>query len=155
MSHTFLPERDRQAQTLAATAILIAAFTAVVVFFPAEGHVLVPLHSVVVELLGHAAFLLPLGLALVGCLALLRRAFPHYNLPPRRLAGVGLLVIALLAGEPLFGSSTGLLGDWLSGFLTDLLGAPTTIALTLLLVAVGAVFVFDLKLRKGRRVAAS
>lgn len=134
--------------------MVIAAFAAVVVFFPAEGRVLVPLHTIVDELLGQAAFLLPLGLTLIGVLALVRRMFPGYSLPGSRLAGVAVLAIALLVGEPLLGDSTGLIGDWLTGFLTELLGAPITGALTLVLVAAGIALLFDVKIKR-RSLAAS
>jgi uncharacterized membrane protein YeaQ/YmgE (transglycosylase-associated protein family) len=111
---------------------------AVVVFAPAEGRILAPVHEAVAALLGQASFVLPLGLVFVGVLLAIRRVRPSAALPTRRLTGLALLAIAVLPAERLLGYSTGLLGDWLAGFLVDVLGPPVTILVTLVVVVVGA-----------------
>ncbi|MBV8717627.1 MAG: hypothetical protein JO020_26295 [Chloroflexi bacterium] len=153
MSHTFSPEADRRAETLGAIAILGAAVLSVIVFFPAEGRVLVPLHDVMDALLGQATFVLPLGCALAAALGYARRTRPGVALPRRRLAGLGLITIALLPAEHLLGQSTGLVGQWFTGFLLDLLGAPVAIAFITALAAVGALLAFDV--RRWRRPLAA
>ena len=89
-------------------------------------------------LLGQASFVLPLGLAFVGALLAIRRVRPSTALPTRRLTGLALLAIAVLPAERLLGYSTGLIGDWLAGFLLDIFGRPLTAFVTLVVVAVGA-----------------
>ena len=120
------------------TALVSGAMAAVVVFFPAEGRVLAPLHEGVERLLGQAGFLLPVGLAFVGLVLAIRRVRPGAALPTRRLAGLALLALAVLPAERLLGHSTGALGEWLTAFLLDLLGGPLTVALTLVVVVAGA-----------------
>ena len=153
MSHTFAPEADRRAEVLAATALVAAATVAIIVFFPAEGHVIVPLHAVIDGLLGRLSFVVPLALALTAALAFVRRASPMLALPRGRLVGLCLITIGLMPAEHLLGQSTGLIGEWFTGFLLDLLGAPITIAVIAALVAVGALLAFDLRL--GRRPVAA
>jgi hypothetical protein len=143
VSHTFSPEADRRAEALAAAASLVAAVLAIVAFFPPEGLVLAPLRSVLDGLLGHATFVLPLGLALAGAIAFVRRVRPNLVLPRRRLIGLGLITIALLPADQLLGQSTGLVGEWFTGFLLELLGAPLTIVGITALVAVGVALTFD------------
>jgi hypothetical protein len=143
VSHTFSPEADRRAEALGTAATFVAAVVAVVVFFPAEGHVLKPIHGALESLFGHAAFVLPLGLTFAGALALVRRARPNLPLPERRMVGLGLITVALLPADELLGQSTGLLGEWFTGFLLELLGAPLTIAFVLALVAAGVALTFD------------
>jgi hypothetical protein len=153
VSHTFSPEADRRAEALALCATLLAALVAVVVFFPAEGVVLTPLHSATDNLFGSSAFVLPLGLALVSGLAFARRTRPNVRLPTKRLVGLGLITIGLLPAEDLLGRSTGMVGEWFTGFLLALLGGPVAVALTLGLLMAGSVLAFDLKHGR-RRVAA-
>jgi uncharacterized membrane protein YwaF len=95
-------------------------------------------HAAVAALLGQASFLLPLGLVFVGVLLAIRRVRPSVALPTRRLTGLALLAIAVLVAERLLGYSTGFIGDWLAGFLLDVLGPPLTVIVTLMVVAVGA-----------------
>src|ERR1051326_977314 len=120
MSHTFSPEADRRAEALGATAGLLAALLMIVVFLQPEGHVLIPLHATLDYLFGHTTFLLPVGAVLVASLAMVRRARPHIPLPMRRLVGLGLITIALVPAEDLLGQSTGLVGEWFTGFLLEL-----------------------------------
>jgi hypothetical protein len=143
VSLTFSPEGDRRAEALAAMAILAAALLSVILFFPAEGRVLVPLHTIVQALLGQVSFTIPLALALTGALAFARRSRPTLPLPRRRLAGLALITIALLPAERLLGQSTGLVGEWFTGFLLDLLGAPIAILFTIALVSLGVLLAFD------------
>jgi hypothetical protein len=145
VSHTFSPEADRRAEALAAAATLVAAIMAVVVFFPAEGRVLAPLHAVLDALLGQATFILPAGVALTGGIAFARRARPGLPLPRRRLAGLAVITIALLPAERLLGQSTGLVGEWFTGFLLALFGTPLAIVFTVALIAIGFVLTFDVR----------
>jgi len=153
VSHTFSPEADRRAEALALYATLLAALVAVVVFFPAEGLILTPLHSATASLFGSSAFVLPLGLALLGGVAFARRARPGLALPTRRFVGLGLITIGLLPAEDLLGQSTGMVGEWFTGFLLALLGGPVAVALTLGVLMAGSALAFDLKHWR-RRVAA-
>jgi hypothetical protein len=145
MSHTFSPEMDRRTEAWALAAIFVAAVVAVLVFFPAEGRVLMPVRELLDTLFGQTTFILPLGLALVSGLAFARRARPSMELPRRRLAGLGVITVALLPAEHLLGQSTGLVGEWFTGFLIDVLGGPVTVALTLALVTLGSALAFNLK----------
>ena len=144
MSHTFSPEANRRAEALALTAMLLAALVGVIVFFPAEGVVLTPLHAATDSLFGSAAFVLPLGLALLGGVAFARRARPHVALPTGRFVGLALITIGLLPAEDLLGQSTGMVGEWFTGFLLALLGGPVAVALTLGLLMAGSALAFDL-----------
>jgi hypothetical protein len=150
-SQTVPPDQDRRVARLAATALIAAAVAAVVVFFPAEGRVLAPVHAAIEELLGRASFLLPLGLLFVGVLLAVHRARPSVALPTRRLLGVALLAVAVLPAERLLGYSTGLLGERFAGFLLETLGPPLTIVVTLILVAVGALLALWVKLPRQTR----
>src|SRR5262245_51154218 len=114
MSHTFSPEMDRRTEALALCATFLTAIVVVLVFFPAEGLVLAPVHVGLNALFGQTTFVLPLGLALLSALALARRMSPRLTLPRWRLAGLSLMTIALLPADRLLGQSTGLVGDWLT-----------------------------------------
>ena len=63
----------------------------------------------------------------------------------RRLIGLVVITIALLPAERLLGQSTGLVGEWFTGFLLDLLGGPITVSLTLALVILGSALAFNLE----------
>ena len=136
------------------TALVSGAMAAVVVFFPAEGRVLAPLHEGVERLLGQAGFLLPLGLVFVGLVLAIRRVRPSMTLPTRRLTGLALLALAVLPAERLLGYSTGVLGDRVTGLLLNVLGAPLTVTLTLVVVVAGAGLALAINL-PGRMRAAS
>ena len=125
-------------------ALMAAAVAFVVVFAPPEGRILAPLHEALAALLGQASFVLPLGLVFVGVLLAICRVRPSVALPTRRLTGLALLAIAVLPAERLLGYSTGLIGDWLAGFLLDVLGPPLTVIVTLVVVAVGALLALAL-----------
>lgn len=144
MSHTFSPEADRRAEALALGSTLLAAVVAVIVFFPAEGVVLTPLHQAIDALLGRVAFTLPLGLAFVAGVAFARRAHPNAPLPRRRLVGLGLITIAAVPAEQLLGQSTGSVGEWFTDFLLALVGGPVAVALTLGVLMAGSALTFDL-----------
>jgi hypothetical protein len=145
MSVTFSPETDRRTEAFALTALFLGAVAAVIVFFPPEGRVLVPLHAGLSRLLGQAAFVVPLGLAIAATIGFVRYARPMFGVPRRRLVGLGVITIALLPAEHLLGQSTGLVGQWFTGFLLGLVGVPVTVALTLCLVMLGSALAFNLE----------
>lgn len=147
MTHTFSPEQDRRAQATAGAALLFAAVAAVIVFFPPEGRIMAPVHDAVEVLLGRAAFIVPLGLTLAGALGLVRRLRPGLSLPRRRLAGLALIALATVAGDHLMGSSTGVVGEWFTDFMVELIGTPLTTLLVVGLVSAGVVLTFDLRKR--------
>jgi len=145
--------RDARAEVVALTALFSCAVACVVVFFPAEGHVLVPLHTAVDILLGNLTFVLPLGLALAAGLAFVRRSRPGAALPWRKLVGLGLITIGLLPANSVLGQSTGLVGDWFTGALVGVLGGALTIVITVALLAVGSLLTFNVwrQLRRAAR----
>jgi len=145
MTITLSPEMDRRVEAFALTTLFLASVASVIVFLPAEGRVLVPVHEGLNRLLGQSAFVIPLGLALAAILGLVRKARPTAELPVRRLVGLGVITIALLPADDLLGQSTGLLGQWFTGFLVELLGGPLTIALTFALLVLGSALAFDIK----------
>jgi hypothetical protein len=102
-------------------------------------------------LLGRAAFLLPLLLAFVGVVLIVRRLRPAAVLPVQRLVGIAFLTLAVIGGEHLLASDpdgTGLIGRWLTTWLVDLVGPQLTTVLMVSLLAIGTVLVFDLKMRR-------
>jgi 4TM region of DNA translocase FtsK/SpoIIIE len=153
--HQVATERDPAIEPLACLALLTGAVASVVVFAPAEGRILAPVHEAVAALLGQASFVLPLGLLFVGVLLGIRRVRPFVALPTRRLTGVALLAVAVLPAERLLGYSTGLLGDWLAGFLLEVFGPAVTVLVTLAVVVVGATLALDVRLPRRRHVATS
>jgi hypothetical protein len=145
VTHTFSPETERRLEQWACAALVAAAVAAVVVIFPPEGWLLAPLHQWLEALLGGAAVLLPLGLALTAALCLVRRARPNLALPRKRFVGLALLALAVLIGDRLLGASTGVIGEWLTTFLVEAVGAPLTVALVISVVCAGAVLTFDFR----------
>ncbi|MBV9579873.1 MAG: hypothetical protein JO057_14885 [Chloroflexi bacterium] len=139
------PETDRRIERLGLTALFLAAVAAVLVFFPPEGQIFVPVHAALERLFGHAMFVLPLALALASGLAFARRARPNMTVPWRRLIGLGVITIGLLPAEHLLGQSTGLVGEWFTGRLIEIVGVPLTVALTLAAVLLGSTLTFNLK----------
>lgn len=136
--------------------LILAAFLAIIVFLPPEGRVAAPLHATVDQLLGRAAFVLPLGCALTGAILVARTISPGLTVPIGRVAGVVVLFVAVLVGEQLLAGSqpetgSGVVGAWLSGTLTDLFGTVLTAALVLLALVVGVALVFGLKPRMPAR----
>jgi chromate transport protein ChrA len=130
--------------------LLLAAFCAVIVFFPPEGRVAGPLHEFLWVLLGGATFMLPLALAVVGFIQVLHTVRPDVPLPRRRFAGVAIIAIAVAASENLIasaraGTGTGLIGEWLSASLLDLFGGPLTTVLLADLLGSGIVLAFNVK----------
>ena len=130
--------------------LLVAAFCAVIVFFPPEGRVAGPLHEFLGVLLGRATFMLPLSLAVAGIILILLGQRPDMMLPWRRLAGVGPIALAVAASENLIANGradigTGLVGEWLSASLLDLFGWPLTVVLLAAFLGSGVVLAFDLK----------
>jgi hypothetical protein len=130
--------------------LLLAAFCAVIVFFPPEGRVAGPLHEFLGVLLGRATFMLPVALAVAGVILILLDQRPDVTVPRRRLAGVGLIALAVAASENLIANGradigTGLVGEWLSASLLDLFGAPLTIVLLAVSLGSGILLAFDLK----------
>src|SRR4051794_19742599 len=94
----------RVRDTLGPALVLGAAFITIVLVVPAEGRVSAPLHLALVGLLGHAAFMMPLALGLVGLLLVIQRVRPAARLPRGRLLGVGLVAVGVLAAEHLLGA---------------------------------------------------
>jgi hypothetical protein len=130
--------------------LLVGAFCAVIVFFPPEGRVAGPLHELLGVLLGRATFILPLALTVAGLILILLDQRPALTLPRRRLAGVGLIALAVAASENIIANGradlgTGLVGEWLSASLLDLFGGPLTIVLLAVLLGTGVLLAFDLK----------
>jgi len=128
--------------------LLLAAFAAVIVFFPPEGRVAGPLHEFLGVLLGRATFMVPVALAVVGVILVLHAWRPDVALPRRRLIGVALIALAVAAAEQLIANGrdgTGLIGEWLSASLLDLFGGPLTIVLLVVLLGVGVWLAFNLK----------
>ena len=126
-------------------AFALAAFLAVMIFLPPEGRLGVPLHDGLALLLGRATFMVPLALLCAGVLFVVRALRPATPLPRRRLSGVGLIALAVLPSEHLLGNdtSTGLIGQWLSTWLVDLLGGPGTLVLLVAALAIGVLLAFD------------
>ncbi len=91
--------------------------------------------------------MLPLGLVFVGVLLVVRALRPSTPLPRRRLVGIGLLALAVFPSERLLGSpaSMGVLGEWLSTWLLDLLGGPATLVVLVAALGVGVLLAFDIK----------
>jgi len=92
--------------------------------------------------------MLPLALGVVGTLLVLHAWRPDVALPRRRFAGVAVIALAVAASEQLIAhdrEGTGLIGEWLSGLLLDLFGAPLTIVLLVVLLGMGSLLTFDLK----------
>ena len=109
-----------------------------------------PLHEFLGVLLGRATFMLPLSLAVAGIILILLGQRPDMMLPWRRLAGVGLIALAVAASENLIANGradigTGLVGEWLSASLLDLFGWPLTVVLLAAFLGSGVVLAFDLK----------
>jgi 4TM region of DNA translocase FtsK/SpoIIIE len=127
---------------------VLAAFSGVIVFLPPEGRIGVPLHDGLALLLGRATFMLPLALVFAGVLFVVRGLRPSTPMPRRRLAGIGLVALGVLPSEHLLGNteSTGLIGQWLSIWLLDLLGGPGTLVLLVAVLGVGVLLAFDVKL---------
>jgi hypothetical protein len=139
---------DRRAEALALTSAFLTAVVSVLVFFPAEGRLLVPIHAALDALLGKMAFVLPLGLTLVSALTFVRRFRPDAPLPRGRLVRVGMIALALAPAYSLLGQSTGMVGASFTGLLIGVLGGACTTALTVGFVAVGSALAFDFKLPK-------
>ena len=59
---------DRRTEALALCATFLTAIMLVLVFFPAEGLVLAPIHTAINTLFGQTTFVLPLGLTLLSAL---------------------------------------------------------------------------------------
>lgn len=145
----------REVDALGPVVLLLAAFCAVIVFFPAEGRVAGPLHEFVVVLLGRATFMLPLAMAFVGVLLVLRDLRPDIALPRRRLVGMAVLAIDVAATEHLMANGrdgTGLVGEWLSGSLIDLFGAPFTSVLLVVLLGLGILLAFNVRWHRATRL---
>jgi type IV secretory pathway VirB2 component (pilin) len=130
---------------LGGTAALAAAVLMVVVFLPPEGLVLRPIHDVLDGLLGRTTFVVPISLVLVSALAFVRRAWPQTAVPKRRLVGLGLITIALMPADQFLGQSTGLVGEWFTGFLLDLFGPIVAVVLVVALVMTGIALTFELR----------
>ena len=133
--------------------LLASAFLAIIIFLPPEGRISIPLRDALGALLGRAAFILPLGCAFVGALMLVRTLRPEVPLPRRRLVGVGLLLIAVLACEQLLAGGNdgaGLVGRWLSSLFIDLLGVAVTLLLLLIVLSLGTWLAFDLHVPRPR-----
>ena len=136
--------------------LLLAALSAIVVFMPPEGRIGVPLHESITKLLGPTAFALPLSLAFVGLLMTVQGVCPNTDMPRKRLIGVALVAIGVVAAEHLLGGAS-LLGAWLTGVFVDGFGMPLTVCLVIAEIVGGTWLAFDLHLPRRERtdVAAS
>ena len=129
--------------------LLLAAFLGIIVFLPAEGRLSGPLHAALAALLGRAAFAVPVGCAFVGVVVLVRTLRPRVVLPARRLAGVALLFVGVVVAEQLLATDhdgAGLVGEWLSSMILDLLGPAVTGLLVITGLVVGGALAFGLNL---------
>jgi hypothetical protein len=134
-------------EALATVAVLLGLLAAVAVFVPADGRLSLVLHDQAERALGHASFLVPVGLLIAGVLVLVHRFAPDVPLPRGRLVGLALLVLAALPAAQLLAPSvagTGLVGAWLATSLLDWLGAPVTTLMLLALVGLGALLALEL-----------
>ena len=147
-THTFSSEGDARLEGTAATLLILTAVACVVAFFPPEGRLLAPLHDGLQQLLGGAAFLVPLALAFGAVLAFVRRSRPTVALPGRRFAGLALLVFALLAGQALLGQSSGLIGEWIATNLRGLIGTPLTLMAIVIVLAFGTGLALEVNPRR-------
>ena len=137
----------RQAPPLVAFAL--AAFLAVMIFLPPEGRIGVPLHDGLVLLLGRATFMLPWRWSSQVCCSSFARCDR-----PRRSPGAGWLVSVCWRWPSCrvntcsanADDGTGLIGQWLSTWLLDLLGGPGTLVLLVAVLGLGALLAFDVKL---------
>jgi hypothetical protein len=153
VAHTFSPEASWRAEALAGSCALAAAVLGVIVFVPSTGSVMLLLHGLLEAVFGKTTFVIPLALALIAGLAFARRASPNVTLPRRKLLGLGLITIALLPAQDLLGQSTGLVGEWFTGFLLELIGGPLTLLLTLATLMLGSTLTFELTRWRGRFAA--
>jgi amino acid transporter len=139
---------------VAAACLLLATFCGVIVFLPPEGRISAPLHDAVDVLLGRASFMLPLALGFVGVMLIVRRLRPMARLPRRRLIGVALVAVGVLASEHLLAKDregTGLIGRWLTSWLVDLLGQPLTVVALVALLTLGTLLAFNVRLPRAAR----
>jgi len=146
--------RKSQLGGVAAACLLLAALCAVIVFLPAEGRISAPLHDAIDILLGRASFMLPLALAFVGVVLIVRQLRPTVRLPRRRLIGITLIAVDVVASEHLLAGGrdgTGLIGNWLTVWLLDLLGPPLTIALLIAVIGAGGLLAFNVRLTRAAR----
>lgn len=142
-------ESESRTNGVAAASLLLAAFLAVIIFLPGEGRIAAPLHEGLNVLLGRAAFMLPLALAFVGLLLVVRRARPQLAVPRRRIAGVVLIALAVLPSEHLLGgeqAGSGAIGQWLSSTLIDLFGEAAALLVLLVLLGFGILLAFNVRL---------
>jgi hypothetical protein len=136
---------SRLADALGPLFLLLAALSGAILFLPPQGRIGAPLHDAITMFFGPATFVLPLALAFVGVLLIVRRVRPGTVLPARRLSGVFLVTIGVVAAEHLLGGSS-LLGAWLTTWLVDSIGPLPTVIIVVGLVAAGTWLAFDLRL---------
>jgi len=144
---------SRLADALGPVLLLLAALSGAILFLPAQGRIGAPLHDAITILLGPATFVLPLALAFVGVLLIVRRVRPGTVLPARRLTGVCLVTVGVVATEHLLGGSS-LLGAWLTTWLTENVGAVPTAILLIAVLAAGTSLAFDVRLPRKRKADA-
>jgi hypothetical protein len=153
----FTPEPETRTTSVAAASLLLAAFLAVIVFLPGEGRIAAPLHDALNVLLGRAAFMLPLALAFLGVLLVVRRFQPRVAFPRRRIGGVALIALTVLPFEHLLGgeqSGSGAIGRWLSSTLIELFGEAAALLLLLVLLGFGILLAFNVKVPRKHSVEA-
>ena len=98
--------------------------------------------------------MLPLALAFVGVVLIVRQLRPTVRLPRRRLIGITLIAVDVVASEHLLAGGrdgTGLIGRWLTVWLLDLLGPPLTIALLIAVIGAGGLLAFNVRLTRVAR----
>jgi hypothetical protein len=153
----FTHEPETRANGVAAASLLLAAFLTVIMFVPGEGRIAAPLHDALNVLLGRAAFMLPLGLAFLGVLLVVRRFRPRVVFPRRRIGGVALIALTVLPFEHLLGgeqAGSGAIGQWLSSMLIELFGEAAALLLLLVLLGFGILLAFNVKVPRKRSVEA-
>ncbi len=134
--------------------LVLAALCAIVVFLPGEGRIGAPLHEFVTILLGPTAFALPLALGFVGVLMTVQRVRPRASMPRKRLLGVVLVALGVVAAEHLLGGAS-LLGKWLTSSVVDAFGAPIMVFLVIAAIVAGTWLAFDVHLPQRRKTDAA
>jgi hypothetical protein len=153
----FTHEPETRANGVAAASLLLAAFLTVIMCVPGEGRIAAPLHDALNVLLGRATFMLPLALAFVGFLLVVRRFRPGVAFPRRRLGGVALIALTVLSFQHLLGgeqAGSGAVGQWLSSMLIELFGQAAALLLLLVLLGFGILLAFNVKVPRKRSVEA-
>jgi hypothetical protein len=129
---------------LAVISIGLGLFVTALLLLPTDGRLATPVRDGLWQLLGRAALGLPVGMVLVGVLALYRSLVPSAALPTSRLLGLALLVAAVVPAQHFVElGASGVAGQAVGALLLDLLGGVGTALLLGLLLVIGALLTFD------------